>query len=101
MENGDALAKMVESRKELRWMAAAWALFFVMATVGTAIQGTLVGVVWGNLTPQEKFMKITGISVQVSITMGAFISKAFSKIKEGKDPIKSDTAPPFHLEKKP
>lgn len=90
-----------ESKGELRLLAAMWFILFSVGALGTSILAALTGTDFATLPLQGKFLIIVAIAVNYSNTMGAFISKAVSRVKAGKSIVNGDgdTAPPFKQEK--
>ncbi len=90
-----------ETKKELKWLAFIWSLLFSLGSLGSCIlvafQG---GVKWIHLDNQERFLIVVAITVNWGNAMGAFVSKTFARIKEGRPltngvGVGHDSAPPF------
>ncbi len=93
---------MNESKQELKTLAIVWAIFFSLNSLCTATIAALAGTKWVEVSAQTKFLIVLAIVGNYTNTMGSFISKAVSRIKDGKTIVNGsgDTAPPFKPESK-
>lgn len=92
---------MTETQKELRWLAIIWGSLFSIGALGTSVLAALTGADWTRLNGQARFLIVVAIIVNWSGTMGAFISKAVARMRDGKSPVNGgDSNPPFLPEKK-
>lgn len=78
-----ALLNTVTRTAVLYWMAAVWALFFSVNSLGSAVMVALAGTTWSTSDGQTKFLIVVAIGVNWSNTILAYLHKGMSAISEG------------------